>query len=98
MHVRTGFPYLGNGWRDCAEICMVRDPLAMRFTQTNGGVHLYVTGSDSISHFSMMRLVGSRDMEMVCLRADKQHSWHDDDVAYGRADFMVIRRPYSWHA
>ena len=50
LHVRTcasadvpPFPYLGNGWTDCAEIwCVVRDPLAMRFTLLRGGVHLHV--------------------------------------------------------
>ena len=27
------FLYLGNEWADCAETCMVRDPLARRFTK-----------------------------------------------------------------
>ena len=30
-HVRTPFPYLGNGWTECAETsCVVRRPLAIR--------------------------------------------------------------------
>ena len=34
------FSYLGNGWTDCAEIwCVVRDPLARRFTEVYAGVH-----------------------------------------------------------
>ena len=33
---RTPFPYLGNGWTDCDEIwCVVRDPLAKRFTEVD---------------------------------------------------------------
>ena len=33
------FPYLGNGWTDCAEIyCVVRDPSARRFTKVLGRV------------------------------------------------------------
>ena len=32
VHVRTPFPYLGNGWTDCAGTwCVVRGPLSMRF-------------------------------------------------------------------
>ena len=39
----TPFPYLGNGWTDCAEMwCVVRDPLARCFTKVWGGVHLHV--------------------------------------------------------
>ena len=35
--------YLGNGWTDCADIwCVVRDPLALRFTLLRGEVHLHV--------------------------------------------------------
>ena len=31
LHVRTRFPYLGNGWEDCVEIwCVVMDPLDER--------------------------------------------------------------------
>ena len=31
-HVRTSFPYLGNGWSDCTEIWLVvMGPTAMRF-------------------------------------------------------------------
>ena len=34
MHVCIPSPYLGNGWTDCTEIwCVVRGPMAMRFTQ-----------------------------------------------------------------
>ena len=34
MHVRTPFPYLGNGWTDCSEtLFVVRGPLAIGFTQ-----------------------------------------------------------------
>ena len=34
------FPYLGNGWTDCAKTwCVVRGPLAMRFTQNGGYAH-----------------------------------------------------------
>ena len=37
-HVRTPFPYLGNGWTDCAEIWyVVRDQLARLLTQNKGG-------------------------------------------------------------
>ena len=40
------FPYLWNGWRDCAEICyVVRDPLARRPTEVNGGIQLHVRTS-----------------------------------------------------
>ena len=50
LHVRTcaradvpPFPYLGNGWTDCAEIwCVVRDPLARLFAKVNGGAQLHV--------------------------------------------------------
>ena len=46
-HVRTcrcaPFPYLGNGWTDCAEFWfVVGDPLACRFTKVNGGVQVPV--------------------------------------------------------
>ena len=42
-HVHTPFSYLGDGWTDCAELWyIVRDQLAWRFTQTKGGMHLYV--------------------------------------------------------
>ena len=40
MHVRTPFPYLGNGKPDCAETwCVVREPLAMHFTKDGGYPH-----------------------------------------------------------
>ena len=47
VHVRTCrcalFPYLGNGWTDCAEIwCVVRNPLARLFAKVNGGAQLHV--------------------------------------------------------
>ena len=50
LHVRTcaradvpPFPYLGNGWTNCAEIWFVaRDPLAWRFTKANDGVQVHV--------------------------------------------------------
>ena len=50
LYVRTGaradvppFPYLGNGWTDCAEIwVVVRDSLAWRFTKVNAGVEVHV--------------------------------------------------------
>ena len=33
LHVRSPFPYLGNGWADCAEIWyVVRNHLARQFT------------------------------------------------------------------
>ena len=36
----ASFSYLGNDWTDCAEIWYaVRDPLARRFAEVNGGVH-----------------------------------------------------------
>ena len=39
----TSVLYLGNGWRDNAEIWrVVRDPLDMSFTLLRGGVHLHV--------------------------------------------------------
>ena len=42
-HVGTPFPYLGNGWTDCADIFYVaRDQLASQLTQTKDGVHLHV--------------------------------------------------------
>ena len=43
MHVRTPFPYLGNGWTDCVETWyVVRGPLVMRFLQDgiSAQVHL----------------------------------------------------------
>ena len=40
---RIPFTYLGKGWTYCAEIwCVVRDPIAMRFTETKSVVHLQV--------------------------------------------------------
>ena len=47
LHVRTcicaPFPYLVNGWTDCAEIWyLVRDPLAMRFTEVDYGVQMHM--------------------------------------------------------
>ena len=37
VHVRTPFPYPGNSWTDCAEICwLAGGPLAMRFKQHEG--------------------------------------------------------------
>ena len=39
-HVRSPFPYLGNGWRDCAEIwCVLMGPIAMRFVGITSGAH-----------------------------------------------------------
>ena len=51
LHVRTcrcaHFPYLGNGWTNCAEIwCVVRDTLASRFAKVKGGVNLHVRAAD----------------------------------------------------
>ena len=41
LQMLPSVPYLRNGWTDRAEIwCVVRDPLAMRFTPLRGGVHL----------------------------------------------------------
>ena len=38
---------------DCAEIwSVVRDPLAMRFTQTKGGVHLHVRTCEFVFRIS----------------------------------------------
>ena len=43
--MRTPFPYLGNGFADCAETwCVVRGPLAMRFTQ-DGDVRTSARGT-----------------------------------------------------
>ena len=50
LHVRAcaradvpPFPYLGNGWTNCAEIWLVvRAPLAWSFTKVNGGVQVHV--------------------------------------------------------
>ena len=43
MRVRTPFPYLWKVWKDYAEISFViRDPLAMRFTQAKNWVHLHL--------------------------------------------------------
>ena len=37
------FPYLVNGWTDCAEIWyVVRGPLARRLTKIYGGAHLHL--------------------------------------------------------
>ena len=37
------FLYPENGWTDCAELLnVVRDPLARRFTEVGGGVHVYM--------------------------------------------------------
>ena len=42
-HARVAFPYLGNGWTDCAKVLFaVRDQLARQLTQTNCEVQ--VTG------------------------------------------------------
>ena len=56
------FPYLGNGWTDCAEICYVlRDTLAKRFTKVDGTrahVQLYPEGTSAREHvhpFSVSR-------------------------------------------
>ena len=39
QHVRTPFPYLGNDWRDDAEIwCVVMEP-TMRFIGITNGAH-----------------------------------------------------------
>ena len=41
--VRSPFPYLWNGWTDCAENwCVARDTLVWRFTKVNGGVQVRV--------------------------------------------------------
>ena len=41
------FPYLGNGWTDCAEIlCVVRDQLSKRFAQIKSEIHLHVRTRD----------------------------------------------------
>ena len=50
LHVRTWeradvspFPYLVDGWTNCAEIWyMVDDPLARRFTEADDGIQLHV--------------------------------------------------------
>ena len=50
LHVRTcaradvpPFPYVGNGWTDCAEIWyVVKNTLPYRFTEINGGVKVHV--------------------------------------------------------
>ena len=37
------FPYLGNGWSDCAEIrFVVRDPFAWRISKFNERIHVHV--------------------------------------------------------
>ena len=49
-HVRTRFPYLGNGWKDRAENrCVVRGPLAIYFTQ--GGV-TFASALITVAHLS----------------------------------------------
>ena len=53
MHVRTPFPYPGDGWAHFAETCwVVRSPLAIRFTQVMGGVYLHVRTCAPIFHIS----------------------------------------------
>ena len=58
LHVRTGrvvppFPHLGNGWTDCAEIWfVVKDPLAWRFTEVNGGEQVHVLTCLPLFHIS----------------------------------------------
>ena len=53
LHVRTPFPYLGNGWPDCAEIWYaVRDQLARQFIHTRDGVHLHVRSCVPLFHIS----------------------------------------------
>ena len=42
-HARVPFPYLQNGWTNCAEtLYVLRDLLAMPLTRTNGGVQMHV--------------------------------------------------------
>ena len=53
LHVRTHFPYFGNGWTDCAEIWyVVGDQLARQLTQTEDGVHLHVRTCVPLFHIS----------------------------------------------
>ena len=41
VHMHIPFSYLENGWMNLSGIwCMVRDPLATRFTEVKGGVQL----------------------------------------------------------
>ena len=60
LHVRTctradvaPFPYLGNGWTDCAEMWyVVRYLLARRFTEVDDGIQLHVRTYASIFRIS----------------------------------------------
>ena len=103
LHVRTcaradapSVTYLGNSLTDCGEIwCVVRDPLAMRFTLFRDGVHLHVRTCAPL--FRILGTAGRIALKFgMLLETNQLHSLHKPRIGYictcARAD--VPRFPY----
>ena len=59
-HVSTPFPYLGNGWTDCAEtLCVIRGSLAMCLTHNGGGGGIRTSASVTLHTFTSLVFLGA---------------------------------------
>ena len=64
------FPYLGNGWTDCAEMWfVVRDPLVWRFIKVNGGTG---AGAHVRTHFPYSGTAGRIALQLGVWLGDHQ--------------------------
>ena len=87
------FPYLGNGWTDCAEIwCVARDPLARLFAKVHGGAQLHVSTCAPL--FRISETAGTDCAEIwYVVRGPLAKRFTKNDVRYGtcsRAACMCV--------